>query len=98
MNRVTVTKVPHQKENEIQDPRENRVAHALKPTPSSQKILVFDLCINLLGFQVHKKEDHQTKCPLKQVLEVQHLYRLPPHPIHLWEIIPKVPLLPKATT
>ena len=55
MNRVTVTKVPHRKENETQDPRGNRVAHALKQTLSSQKILAFDLCVNLLGLQAHRK-------------------------------------------
>ena len=49
MHKVTVTKVPHQKGNDIQDPKENQVPHGLILTLSSQRTRVSDHCVCKYG-------------------------------------------------
>ena len=48
------------------------------------------------SYPITKMRHLQKMCPLTRVRGVNHLYQPPLHPIHLWEIIPKVHLLPKA--
>ena len=66
-NKVTVEAVPRLKENETQDQKGYRVAHASKQILSVQKVLVSNPCVDLLELQTHRAPQ-QTKCPLPQGL------------------------------